>query len=133
MRLRKEPEDETIYQEPYFSSKTITIINEYEIDKKLEVAEEEILKTIGIWMSEGSQWVIDEILHHYINIVCYIPLSGNSYIPLPQELRNSKKGLINLKNTENKCFLWCHVRHLNPDKVHPERVKISDTKNFLKN
>ena len=59
----------------------------------------------------------------------YIPLRGNSYIPLPKELRNSKKGLINLKNEDNKCLLWCHVRHLNPQKVHPERVKLSD-KNF---
>ena len=23
------------------------------------------------------------------------------------------KGLINTKNDDNKCFLWCHVRHLN--------------------
>ena len=23
------------------------------------------------------------------------------------------KGLINIKNDDNKCFLWCHVTHLN--------------------
>ena len=21
-----------------------------------------------------------------------------------------------------KCFLWCHIRHLNPLKIHPERI-----------
>ena len=21
------------------------------------------------------------------------------------------------------CFLWCHVRHINPSKEHPERIK----------
>ena len=93
------------------------------------LAEEEILTRIGEWLSEGSGWVVEEVLHHYINVTTYIPLRGNSYIPLPKELRNSKKGLINLQNTDNKCFLWCHVRHLNPQKVHPERVKLSD-KNF---
>ena len=36
------------------------------------------------------------------------------------------KGLINLKNEDNKCFLWCHVRHLNPQKKNPQRVKLSD-------
>ena len=56
----------------------------------------------------------------------YIPLRGNSYIPVPKELRNSKKGLINLKNEDNKCFLWCHIRHKNPAKKDPQRVKISD-------
>ena len=56
----------------------------------------------------------------------YIPLRGNSYIPLPKKLQNSKKGLINLKNEDNKCFLWCHIRHKNPAKKDPQRVKISD-------
>ena len=33
------------------------------------------------------------------------------------------KGLINFKNNDNKCFRWCHIRHLNPLKIHPERIK----------
>ena len=41
---------------------------------------------------------------------------------LPDKLGNSKKGLINIKNNGNKCFLWCHIRHLNPLKIHPERI-----------
>ena len=32
------------------------------------------------------------------------------------------KSLINIKNNDNKCFLWCHIRHLNPLKIHPERI-----------
>ena len=104
VRLRKEREDGTIYQEPYFSSSTMTVTNKDEI-LELELAEEEILKRIAVWISEGSGWVIEEILNHYINVASYIPLSGNSYIPLPKELRNSKKGLINLKNEDNICFL----------------------------
>ena len=32
------------------------------------------------------------------------------------------KGLINIKNNDNKCFLWCHIRHLNLMKRHPERI-----------
>ena len=47
-------------------------------------------------------------------------------MPLPEELRNSKKGLINLKNEDDKCFLWCHVGHLNPQKKDPQRIKFSD-------
>ena len=27
------------------------------------------------------------------------------------------KGLINIKNDDNKCLLWCHVKHLNVDGV----------------
>ena len=45
---------------------------------------------------------------------------------MPIELKHSKKGLINIKNNDQKCFLWCHVRHINPIKEHPERVKNID-------
>ena len=77
-------------------------------------------------MSEGSGWTIEEIRSHFVNIVKYQPLRGNSYLPLPIELRNSNKGLINPKNVDDKCFLWCHVRHLNPQKDHAYRIKLSD-------
>ena len=40
----------------------------------------------------------------------------------PHELRNSRNGLINIKNNDNKCFLWCHIRHLNPLTINPERI-----------
>ena len=36
------------------------------------------------------------------------------------------KGLINIKNNDNKCFLWCHIRHLNLVKTHPERTTKED-------
>ena len=36
------------------------------------------------------------------------------------------KGLINVKNDDNKCFLWCHVRHLNLNCVKPNRITKKD-------
>ena len=47
---------------------------------------------------------------------------------LPVELRSPRKGLINIKNKDQKCFLWCHVRHINPSNEHPERIKTTDKK-----
>ena len=41
---------------------------------------------------------------------------------LPVELRSSRKGLINIKNKDEKCFLWCHVRHIYLLNKHPERI-----------
>ena len=32
----------------------------------------------------------------------------------------------NIKNKDQKCFLWCHVRHINPSKEHPERITKED-------
>ena len=45
---------------------------------------------------------------------------------LPVELKSPRKGLINIKNKDQKCFLWCHVRHINPSKEHPERITKED-------
>ena len=33
---------------------------------------------------------------------------------MPIELKHPKKGLINIKNNDQKCFLWCHFRRINP-------------------
>ena len=70
--------------------------------------------------------MIEVILGHYINIVKYLPLKGSSYIPLPEQLKNSKKGLINIKNEDDKCFLSCHVRHLNPVRKNPQKITAKD-------
>ena len=37
-------------------------------------------------------------------------------------MRSSKKGLINIKNNDQKYFLCCQVRHINPVTIHPERI-----------
>ena len=68
---------------------------------------------IDNWINEGSGWIVESVDGEYVNISAYIPLVGNTYIELPDELKNSMKGLINIKNNDNKCFLWCHIRHLN--------------------
>ena len=38
------------------------------------------------------------------------------------------KDLINLKNKDHKCFIWCHVRLINPTNSHPERINKQDKK-----
>ena len=53
-------------------------------------------------------------------------MKGSSYIQLPSELRNSAKGLINMKNEDNECFRWCHIRHINPQEKYPQRIKKVD-------
>ena len=97
----------------------------------LENAFQEILYRIDNWINEGSGWIVKSIESQYINISTYRPLSGSSYVNLPAELRSPRKGLINIKNKDQKCFIWCYVRHINPVKIHPERIKKED-KNLVK-
>ena len=51
----------------------------------------------------------------------YKPLRGETWIPLIKELTN-KKAIINMQNKDNKCFLWCVLRALNPKRLHTERL-----------
>ena len=128
--FEKQLEDEIITKNAYFNSKTKILINENEINEVLQTSRQELIKAIGQWISEGSGWTIKSVDGHYINLTKYIPLKGSSYIELPTELRNSAKGLINLKNEDNECFRWCHIRYLNPKEKDPQRIKKSD-KEFI--
>ena len=108
------------YSPVYFSSVTKTVINsdKYDLDKSFQ----EILYRIGNWINKGAGWIIESINGEYVNISIYSLLIGSTYIELPDGLKNPIKGLINIKNNDTKCFLWCHIRHLNLVKTHPERI-----------
>ena len=109
---------------------TKTVINHrFRLDNSFQG----ILYMIDIRINEGSGWIVESVETQYINISAYKPLSGSSYMELPVELKSPRKGLIYIKTKDQKCFLWCHVRHINPSKEHPERIKKKLTKKLLKN
>ena len=126
VKFVKHSNDKKILKNGYFNAPTDLIINATDIKLALQASQQQILNIISKWISEGSGWMIQSIENHYINIVNYNPLKGSSYIKLPQELRNSAKGLINMKNNDNECFRWCHIRHLNPQDKDPQRIKKTD-------
>ena len=45
---------------------------------------------------------------------------------MPDDLKNSRQGLINIQNDHNECFLWCHVKHLNLIDKNPQRITKKD-------
>ena len=113
------PNGEIEFTPVYFNSSTKMIINHrYKLDQSFQ----EILYRIDAWINRGSGWITESIGSQYINISTHRPLVGSSYIDLLIELKHPPKGLINIKNNDQKCFLWCHVRHINPSKEHPERI-----------
>ena len=123
--LSKHKENEDIEYTPvYFNSATKTVINsdKYDLDKAFQ----EILYRIDNCINEESGWKIESINGEYVNISVHSPVMGITYIELPNKLKSSMKGLINIKNNNNKYFLWCHIRHLNLVKTHPERKTKED-------
>ena len=101
----------------YFNFANKTVINsEYMLDKSFQ----EILYRIDNWIDKGFGWVVESIEAGYVNISIYRQLSESTSIELSNKFKHSNKGLINFKNNGSKCFLWCHIRHLNPLKILKE-------------
>ena len=95
----------------------------------------EIIFRLENWISHGSGWIVDNILSQYLNISSYKPLSGSTYCKLPKELSHPMKSLINIQNDDNKCFLWCHIRHLNCEgkdlwRINEKHKKIAENLNY---
>ena len=114
---------EVEYSRVYFNSSTKTVINNR---FKLDQTFQEIIHRLENWISHGSGWIVEEIYSQFLIVSSYLPLSGSTYIKSPVELNHPMKGLINVKNNDNKCFLWCHVRHLNLDCDKPNRTTKKD-------
>ena len=47
---------------------------------------------------------------------------------IARRIKTFKKGLINIKNNNQKCFLWSRASYINLVKVHPERITWEDKK-----
>ena len=121
---------ETEYSSVYFNSLTKAVIgsDKFGLDQSFP----EIIYRLDNWISHGSGWIVEEIYHEYLNISSYLPLSGSTYIELPNELKHPMKGLINIQNDGNKCFLWCHVRHLKLGYKNPQIIRKEDREVFKK-
>jgi hypothetical protein len=73
---------------------------------------------------EGSNWSLDKILGVNVNVVKYQPIKGSSFLPLPAKLAR-KKAIVNVQNTDDKCFMWSVLAALHPTTGHhgnPNRV-----------
>ena len=109
----------------YFNAEAITVTNQrFNLNK----AYEELKHRPDIWGERGSGWIVDKIEAFHIKISNYEPLAGSSYISLLPGLNNSVKGLMNLKNKDIECFKWCHIRFLNPQNKHSDRINKQDKK-----
>ena len=71
--------------------------------------------------TEGSNWVVLLPQRLVLHTTRWQPIYGSSYIPLDPYIAN-KKAIINMKNEDDKCFMWCVLRALYPKNDHPERI-----------
>lgn len=107
--------------EPHFRGKCQTSLKVEDIDEGLKESFKKMSTSFADYQNKGSNWTVDEVNDLTINMARYRPLRGSSYIPLPIKLA-SKKAIINVKNKDNKCFVWSILAALYPAKRDAERT-----------
>ena len=110
-------------RKPFASHSTIELnleeTDENELYTKMIDRIEEKIQKLG--SAEGTGWYFVEIINLQLHTVKYTPLRRSSYMKLPKFLE-SKGAIINMKNDDDKCFLWCVLRALNLKNNHNEII-----------
>ena len=111
----------TVQDKAYFHSDTHINLESTDVKKILAEVIRTIFEKVSIYQQNGSGWYFTEILHLEIHTVDYKPMRGSSYIPLPDWIMR-KKAIVNIRNTDEKCFLWCVLRYLHPRDKNDTRL-----------
>ena len=115
------PTDDFDTEDVYQASKTYTAMNPEEIDNVIPEVFQTISAKFQEFQREGSGWTLDHVVKVEVYTATYDPLVGSSHILLPLDLIDSRS-ILNIKNYDNKCFLWCILAHLHPANDHKTRV-----------
>ena len=111
----------------YFSSETLQNLRVDEVMKLVEESFRSIEEKIQSYAQGGSAWQFKEVEQLEIHTTEFNPTKGSSYIDLPKWIKD-KGAIINVKNKDDKCFLWCILRYLNPR--DRDRERINDLKKY---
>ena len=106
----------------YFLSGTHLNLESTNVDKLIKLCYDGIDGHIEAYTEKGSGWYFKEVEKLEIHTVEFNPTKGSSYIDLPGWIKN-KKAIVNIKNKDDKCFLWCILRYLHPKETHEEKIK----------
>ena len=106
----------------YFNTPTFTNLKSDDVEELIFRSTESILGQMEMYAEKGSNWVFKEVIKLEIHTNEFNPTKGSSYTDLPSWIKN-KKAIVNIKNKDEKCFLWCILRYLYPKERDEERIK----------
>lgn len=97
----------------HFRSKTNISLQNDDNEHNMNEAFGKMNASLEEYIHKGSNWVVNKIVCLEVHTVKYSPISGSSYMELPSKLYYSR-GVINIKNEDQKCFLWSIIAALHP-------------------
>ena len=110
------PSEET--QSVYVSTKQFAIVKNI-TDKEIDAIKQDFVKASDEAQLRGSGWSLGDVHKIELKLSKYHPILGKSYIPLDPQLMH-KRGILNIKNKDERCFMWCVLAKLFPSKANPE-------------
>ena len=81
--------------------------------------------------TQNSGWKLDYVDFVNLEIHRTNQSEGSSYIELPENIKN-KTAILNIKNTDNRCFIYSVLAHLYPNHSGNDNNPTSYTKHFSK-
>ena len=106
----------------HFRCKTVTSLDSETIsEQSIDDAIQSVYKHFDEYNDRGSGWTLKEIECLEIHTAKYNPLRGKSHFNIPPSI-SARKATINIKNSDDRCFLWCILAALHPVDVHAEHV-----------
>jgi len=103
----------------FFASRVFDVDSTRHLDVNELIAD--LDSRVDNWNGRGSGYTIDHITRFKIISTKYRPLCGSTYIPTPQWLAN-KHAVINVKNKDNRCFVWAILSAMHPGAHNSDRI-----------
>ena len=114
-------EEERTHPHPTFQDAANISLNVEEVTQVVDSSVVKRDKDIETFTHNGSGWRYIGLDRVVVPVYDYTPARGRSYIPTPPELA-SKKAIVNVQNTDNKCCMWSILAALYPPKENVTRV-----------
>ena len=73
------------------------------------------------YIHESSGWIVKTVQSLQVHTIDYRPLAASSFVELPFRLKRSQ-ALLNIRNNDDRCFIYCILAKLHPDVPKPEHV-----------
>lgn len=105
----------------HFRTSNVTVYKTADLEQVLTEDKAKILAQLEDFEKRGSGWSLYEIETLELAVNRYVPFRGSSYIELPRAIKNCL-GVINVKNKDQKCFLWSVLACLHPVNIHAECI-----------
>ena len=99
--------DPTFLTEPpaVFNTDPVAVFAATDINEVLVEVTKNMSIKIDVYEQRGSGWVLHELLHIDLHVYDHDPLRGSTYVVLLKEIAD-KHAVVNIKNNDDKCFIW---------------------------